>query len=337
MINPGTLSPTDQQEYIMNLALGFQVSQVLFAAVKMDVFTLLEEGAQTITGLSRTLQGDKSALSRFMTVLLDIKLLEEKNGLFYNTVIASRYLVKGKKGYLGDSIHHTCNLWEFWKDLDVPVIKGTPHTPDNDYLNDFPHRLEDYLSAMNDTAELKADAIADVISIQGFRNMLDIGCGPATYALAFSQRNPDLHATLIDLEPNLQYARERITGSIAQERIKTRSCQVLEDDIPGSGYDLVFISNLIHIYDKEEVRHILTKAWDVLIDSGSMVIHDYIRVVTGSSPLFTSLFDLTMFLGTPRGRCYDRKELEEILYHLGARKQSFIPLTLGTSLQVAEK
>ena len=337
MINHGTLSPTDQQEYIMNLALGYQVSQVLFAAVKMDVFTLLEEEAQTISGLSRTLQGDKSALSRFMTVLLDIKLLEEKNGLFYNTDIASRHLVKGKKGYLGNSIHHSCNLWDFWENLDEPVKKGTPHIPDNDYLNDFPHRLEDYLSAMKDTADLKADAIADVISIQNFRNMLDIGCGPATYALAFSQRNPDLHATLIDLEPNLQYARERITGSMGKERIKTISCQVLEDDIPGSGYDLVFISNLIHIYDKEEVRNILTKAWDVLNASGSMVIHDYIRGVTGSRPHFTSLFDLTMFLGTPRGRCYDRKELEVILDQLGARKQSFIPLILGTSLQMAEK
>jgi hypothetical protein len=99
----------------------------------------------------------------------------------------------------------------------------------------------------------------------------------------------------------------------------------------------VFISNLIHIYDKEEVRNILTKAWNALNPPGSMVIHDYIRAVTGTTPLFTSLFDLTMFLGTPRGRCYDRKELGEIIDQLGARKQSFIPLTLGTSLLVCEK
>ena len=337
MINPGTLSPTDQQEYIMNLALGYQVSQVLFAAIKMDVFTLLDEGAQDITALASTLQGDESVLGRFIAVLLDLKLLEEKNDLFYNTVISSRYLVKGKKGYLGNSIHHSSNLCEFWESLDEPVIKGTPHTPDNDYLHDFPHRLDDYLSAMKDTGELKADTIADAISIQGFRKMLDIGCGPATYSILFSQRNPDLHATLIDLEPNLQYARDRIADSSAQDRITTITCQVLEEDIPGSGYDLVFISNLIHIYAKEEVRHILTKAWNVLNASGSMVIHDYIRADTVSRPLFTSLFDLTMFLGTPGGRCYDREELGEILDHLGARRQNFIPLKLGTSLLLGEK
>jgi ubiquinone/menaquinone biosynthesis C-methylase UbiE len=238
---------------------------------------------------------------------------------------------------LGHSIHHSNNLWEFWESLAETVIKGSPQDPGNDYLDEYPHRLEDYLSAMNETGELKAATIADIIAIGDFRKMLDIGCGPGTYALEFSQRNPDLSATLIDLDPNLQYARERITDSTVQDRITTLTCQVLEENIPGSGYDLVFISNLIHIYDKAEVGHILSKAWNVLSTSGSMVIHDYIIGVTGSKPLFTSLFDLTMFLGTPRGRCYDREELGKILDHLGARRQRFIPLKLGTSLLMAEK
>ena len=337
MINPGNLSLTDQQEYVMNLALGYQVSQVLFAAIKMDIFTLLDTGGQDISVLTRTLQGDENALRRFLAVLLDLKLLDKKGNFFYNTGISSRYLVKGKKGYLGHSIHHSNNLCEFWESLDEPVIKGSPRDPGNEYLDDYPHRLTDYLSAMNETGELKADTIADIISIGNFRKMLDIGCGPGTYALEFSQRNPALNATLIDLEPNLQYTRERVSGSTVRDRVTLIACQILEEDVPGSGYDLVFISNLIHIYDKAEVEHILSKSWNVLSSSGSMVIHDYIIGVTGSKPFFTSLFDLTMFLGTPRGRCYDREELSEILDHLGARRKRFIPLKLGTSLLMAEK
>ena len=337
MINQGTLSPADQQEFIMNLALGYQLSQVLFAAVKMDIFTLLDQGPQDISGVARTLQADKNALRRLIVSLQDLKLLEEKDNFFYNTGISSRYLVKGKKGYMGNIIHHSNNLWDFWESLDESVMKGTYNTSDKDYLHDFSHRLDDYLSAMNGTAELKASAIADAISIQGFRKMLDIGCGPATYAIVFCQCNPALNAAVIDLEPNLQYARGRIMDANLQDRITTVTCQILEEDIPGAGYDLVFISNLIHIYDKDEVRNILTKAWNVLNSSGSMVIHDYIKDDTVSSPHFTSLFDLTMFLGTPGGRCYDRLELAEILNQLGAHGQSFIPLTLGTSLQMAEK
>ena len=336
MIKTNTVLSTDHKEYIINLALGYQVSQVLFAAVSLDIFTQLDKGPQDTAGIARMLQVNEAVMKRFIGVLVDLQLLEERNNLFYNTAISSQHLVKGKKAYLGNIIHHSGNLWEFWQGLDKQILKGSPNTPGNDYLNDFSHRMEDYLSAMNDNAELKASAIAEAIAIQDFKRLLDIGCGPASYARLFSQWNPNLHATLIDLEPNIEYARKQIFHANLQTRIKTVTCQILEEDIPGSGYDLIFISNLIHIYDKDEVEIILTKAWNVLSSPGSMVIHDYILENTAQNPLFTSLFDLTMFLGTPRGKCYTRKELTQMLSCLGARNKRFIPLTLGTSLLVCE-
>ena len=313
------------------------ISACLFAAVSLDIFTLLDQGPQDSAGIAKLLQVEETVLKRFAVVLIDLKLLEEKNNLFYNTSISSQHLVKGKKGYLGNIIHHSSNLCEFWQDLDNQICNGRPNLPGNDYLNDFPHRLDDYLSAMNDTAELKAAAIAEVLGIQDFRKMLDIGCGPARYAILFSQWNPNLDVTLIDLEPNIEYARKQVMYSNLQKQIKTATCQVLEEDIPGSGYDLIFISNLIHIYDRGEVENILTKAWSVLNSPGSMVIHDYIiDENTVNNPLFASLFDLTMFLGTPRGKCYTREDLTDMLNYLGARNQRFTPLTLGTSLLVCD-
>lgn len=336
MIIPNSGLPSGQKEYIINLALGYQMSQVLFAAISLDIFTILDKYPRDSAAMATMVKVDEIVLKRLIGVLIDLELLEEKNTLLYNTSISSRHLVKGKKGYLGNIIHHSNHLWDFWQDLDKQILNGSPNHPGNDYLSDFPHRLEDYLSAMNDTAELKAAAIAEAIAIKDFRQMLDIGCGPASYALVFSQLNPNLHATLIDLEPNIEYARKRIIHEGMQNQIKTETCQILEEDIPGTGYDLIFISNLIHIYDKNDVENILTKAWNVLSSPGSMVIHDYIIDARANHPLFTSLFDLTMFLGTPRGKCYSRQELTEILNYLGARNQRFIPLTLGTSLMVCE-
>ena len=179
MIKPDTVWPSDQKEYIINLALGYQISQVLFAAISLDIFTRLDQGPQDSAGIARMLKLDETVLKRFLGVLIDLQLLEEKNRIFYTTSISSRYLVKGKKGYLGNIIHHSGNLWEFWQDFEKQIINGNPKPPGNDYLNDFPHRLEDYLSAMNDSAELKAAAIAEAIALQDFRKMLDIGCGPA--------------------------------------------------------------------------------------------------------------------------------------------------------------
>jgi ubiquinone/menaquinone biosynthesis C-methylase UbiE len=312
------------------------MSQVLFAAISLGIFTQLDKGPQDSGGLARKLKVDETVFKRFVGVLIDLQLLEEKNSLVYNTSISSQHLVRGKHGYLGNMIHHSANLWEFWQDLDKQICNGIPNPPGVEYLNDFSHRLDDYLSAMNDTAQLKAAAIAEAIAIQDFRKMLDIGCGPACYAIVFGQLNPNLHATLIDLEPNIEYARKRIIHANLQNRIKAVTCQILDEDIPGSNYDLIFISNLIHIYDRDEVESILTKAWNMLSSPGCMVIHDYIIDGRATHPLFTSLFDLTMFLGTPRGKCYSRTDLAKILNFLGARNQRFIPLALGTSLLLCE-
>ena len=336
MIKPSTLLPPDHKEYIINLALGYQMSQALFTAISLDIFTQLDKGPQDRAGLARKLEVDETVFKRFVGVLIDLQLLEEKNTLVYNTSISSQHLVRGKHGYLGNIIHHSANLWEFWKDLDKQIRNGSPHPPGREYLNDFPHRLDDYLSAMNDTAALKAATIAEAIAIQDFRKMLDIGCGPGCYAIVFCQWNPNLHATLIDLEPHIEYARRQIIHANLQNRIKAVTCQILEEDIPGSNYDLIFISNLIHVYDRDEVENILTKAWNMVSSPGCMVIHDYIIDSETAHPLFSSLFDLTMFLGTPRGKCYSRKDLTQMLNFIGARNQRFIPLTLGTSLLLCE-
>jgi SAM-dependent methyltransferase len=264
-------------------------------------------------------------------------LLEYRNHCYRNSPGASRYLIKGKSAYLGNFVQHASNLWHFWDGLENQVKTGCGKEPGEDYLNAFPERLKDYLGAMQDCAVSKAHIIADALSIGDFREMLDVGCGPGTYAIAFAECNPDLTATLIDLEPNLVYAREQISNSSARERIRTCTCQVLEDDIPGGGYDLVFISNLIHIYSEQEVKQIIAKAWDVLAPSGILVVHDYILSDQGQGGFMASLFDLTMLVGTPRGRCYSLDEVSALFMTLEAHTIRQIPIDLGSSLVVGEK
>ena len=332
-----SINEKNGKEEIINLALGYQVSQVLFAAVHLDIFNLLDRGEMDSTALANALQSDRNSVRRLLNVLVDIGLVEYRNNCYRNTPAASRYLVKGKSAYVGNIVQHSSNLWHFWDGLEQQVKIGCAREPEQEDLNAFPLRLKEYLAAMHDSAASKSDSIADALSIGDFRNMLDIGCGPGTYAIAFAECNPNLTATLIDLEPNLVYARENSGNSSARERIRTCTCQVLEDKIPGSGYDLVFISNLIHIYSEEEVRQIFAKAWDVLAPLGVMVVHDYLLSDPGQGRLMASLFDLTMLVGTPRGRCYGIDEVTAMLVALGAGTIREISIDRGSSLVVGEK
>jgi len=327
----------NSKEYILNLALGYQVSQVLFAAIKLNIFTTIAKGVNEIAELAKSVESDEQSLARLLNSLVSLNLLEKTDGRYFNKEGASRYLVKGKNNYLGNAIHHSSNLWDFWEGLDEQVKSGGGKEPDKDKIKNYSHRLQDYLSAMNDFATIKADVIADSIMINDHKKMLDLGCGPGTYAIAFTEKNPKLQCTIVDLDPNLVYTQKLVRKSKCRDRIFISACNILEDKIPGNGYDLILISNLIHIYAKEEVKNIIEKAWDATVDHGKIVIHDYIVNEEGIGPLFASLFDLTMLVGTPQGKCYNSLEIKELLGHLGAKKIRQIPVCLGSSLVIGEK
>lgn len=321
----------------MNLALGYQISQVLFTAINLNIFTILDGGPKDISEIAKAVESDEGSSKRLVNTLVALNLLEKRNGMFSNAKSASRCLVKGKKLYLGNTIHHNSNLWDFWRGLDGQVKSGKGRGPYEEYLRDFSHRLEDYLAAMDDFAELKADTIANAISINNYKKMLDLGCGLGTYAEAFAARNQKLYCTIVDLEPNLVYTRKLINKSRYRERIRVSACQILEDELPGSGYDLIFISNLIHIYDKMDVKQIMEKAWNAASITGKIIIHDYILNRSEHGPLYASLFDLNMLVGTPNGKCYTILEIEDLLKSLGAKNIRQIPVSLGSSLVIGEK
>ena len=332
-----TKSVNNDAEYIVSLALGYQASQILSAAINLDIFTILESGAKNISEITLHLEADEGALRRFSNALVSLNLLEKKNGMFHNTNISSQYLVKGKKKYLGNAIHHGSNLWDSWKELDDQIRSGEGRRPNGEQLREYPHRLKDYLSAMDDFAELKADMISDVLSIKKYSKMLDLGCGRGTYSLTFASQNNKLHCTLVDLEPNIVYTRELIHKSRYRNRISVQACQILEDEIPGYGYDLIFISNLIHVYSESEVKKILGKAWDKAAKNSEIVIHDYILDDSGHGPRNASLFDLNMFVGTPKGKCYTMFDIKRLFDSLGAKSFKKIPIGLGSSLVIGVK
>jgi SAM-dependent methyltransferase len=328
---------SEDREYITGLALGYQVSQVLFAALNLRLFTLLEEGTGHPQELAARAHADGPALNRLLVALVDLKLVVRQDGSYRNTALASRYLVEGGREFWGNTVHHASNLWYFWDGLDRHIIIGKGKEMPRSFLDDYPHRLNDYLAAMDEGASAKAAAIARAIGIQQFRRMLDVGCGPGGYARAFCEMNPDLSVTLLDLEPSLAAARQRVQDRGLEGRIASHVCQVLEDPIPGDGYDLVFLSNLIHAYGEREVELIVEKAWRALAAPGELVIHDYLFDAGCGPPLHASLFNLTMLVGTPRGRCYSAEEMTGMLNRLHAAEVKTVPIGLGTSLIVAKK
>ena len=164
-----------------------------------------------------------------------------------------------------------------------------------------------------------APRIVPLIDLSGRSHLLDLGGGPGTYAIHFCRANPELAATVFDLPTTQPFAEKTIDGFDLSDRIAFRGGNFLEDDI-GSGYDVAWLSHILHGEGPDDCRRILDKTARALIAGGLVIIHEFILDDTMDSPLFPALFSLNMLLGTSSGRAYSESQLQHMLAEAGAKQ-----------------
>ena len=165
--------------------------------------------------------------------------------------------------------------------------------------------------------------------------MLDIGGGLGTYAVCFARTHKKLRATVYDLKPVAAQARAAIRGTRMQSRVRVLSGECLHDPLPAGPFDLVLLSNLLHVYGPEECRTIVNKAVAVLAPQGTLLIHDYF--VGRGDRLAVALFDLTMLVGTPRGRCHRCNDAAGWMRSAGVVRIRAADIGAGTSIMWGTK
>jgi len=123
MTQPGPSTNTGP-EFVREMARSFWYSAILRAAIKLDVFALLEDRALTYQEVADSLGASPRYTQAFLDCCVVLELLEESTGKFTNSSNASSFLVKGKDSYVGDhALHHT-NTWVSWGRLDEVIKDG---------------------------------------------------------------------------------------------------------------------------------------------------------------------------------------------------------------------
>lgn len=175
-----------------------------------------------------------------------------------------------------------------------------------------------------------APAVAAQINLKGVSTLLDLGGGPGTYALEFLRRHAALRATVADRAPALEVARE-IAGSVKHgRRLSYLPLDFLKDDIPDR-YDVIWFSNVLHIYSPEDNQRLFQKMARALNPGGRLLIQDAFLIdPDGLWPQETNLFAVTMLLFTEAGNTYSVADTTTWLQKAGFDRVRPIPLKKGT-------
>ena len=325
-------------QYLEDLATGYWFSEALFAAVELEVFTLLEPKGMTTAELAGALDMPAPGLGRFLRALCAINLVVSDGDSYYNTKLASNHLVVGKSDYQGASILWRKGLKSGWQDLskclkaggrvDFPVEEEGPEQ--------FARRIRKYINAMDNVARTKVEEILpffEGLDLKG--EILDVGTGSGAIASGFLERFPSLSATLLDIQDVLNYTRELLEKKGLGERISYVPTNILEPwTVAKEGFDIVILSNIIHAYSEEEIPLILDRAATCLKPEGVLVIHDFFPE---HSPEKAALLDLNMFINTYNGRIFSQAWVREQLAMSKLYTTELIPLETDTAMIFAAK
>jgi predicted O-methyltransferase YrrM len=315
------LSPEGGFDQLLAMGRGFQAAKMLMAAVDLAVFDFLEEPRSAVEAAA-WLQADDRATGIFLNGLAALGLLAKGVDYFHNSPMASRFLVRGKEEYRGAIIKHMEHTWDRgWLDLKSTVLQGRPREADPEkWLDARPERDEAevraFICGMDAIARDLAPKVAATLDLKGARRLLDLGGGPATYAVAFVKAYPQLQATVFDLPMPIKIARENIAKHGLGHRIDTLAGNFLQDGI-GSGYDFIWVSQILHSHDEEQCRLIIGKAVQALNPGGTLAIQDFFLNPDGASPPGAAMFGVHMLAVTPRGRAYTHGEVAQWLAAAG--------------------
>jgi len=289
---------------LMQALRGFQESRVLLTAVELDILPACDDGADAaaVAGATGT---DPRATGMLLNALAAMGVLVKEDGRFRCTG-AARALGRERAGML-----HMAHLWNTWSGLTECVRTGSSAGS-----GPAGGQVENFIAAMHARARTIAVDAVRVVGHQGVRRLLDVGGGPATFAIAFAEADPDLRAEVLDLGPVLPIAERHIREAGLEGRVTVREGDLRSDSL-GEGHDLILLSAICHMLGEDENRDLLARCARALAPGGRVAIREFILDPDRAGPPGAALFALNMLVGTARGNTYTEAEYRSWMEHAG--------------------
>ncbi|MFQ5952949.1 MAG: methyltransferase [Candidatus Omnitrophota bacterium] len=299
---------------IMETALSFQKSRVLLTAYELGVFTALGEKSKSSAEVANALGAAERATDRLMNALCSMSFLEKKGDRFSNTPLTSKFFVEGKPDFSRGFMHFV-QTWDTWSTLTEAVRQGKSVIGEklDEHSKEW---FEPFIALMHEHTLEQAPAVVALLDIPEGLRLLDVGGGSGGYSMAFVRAKKGATAVVFDLPKVTPLAENYIAEAGLSDKIKTKTGDYKVTDF-GSGFDLVFLSAIIHINSVEENRKLIKKSAQALNPGGQVVIQDFIMDENRISPPFNALFALTMLVATESGDTYTESEVRTWMEEAG--------------------
>lgn len=270
---------------INDICWGYRLSRVLELACRTGMFEAIESGNAGIKEICEACGTKEEHTEKLLIACCGLGLIERRGGVFSNAEIASKYLVASSKYYQGDIILHSANVRENF-DRFAKEIYAQPKEQETEA-----EKWDHFIRGMNNLASTgRLEMFLSSVDLTGKKKMLDVGGGPGSYSIAACEQNHDLEAVVWDLPQTVAIAKEYIAKAGLEGRVKVQEGD-WDNDSFGQGYDIVVMSNILH-GPGWDCKDKLSKAFDALVDGGTLAVQEFLLNDEKDGPLIPALFNV---------------------------------------------
>ena len=302
------------QDLILEIGTAYWKSEVLFTAFDLDIFGILDKEGLSAADLADRIGADRDGLERLLLALRALGLLACDKDRYTIPEALSPCLPPGGGRSLSPFLTHMAHIRERWARLGDAVKSGSPlefgGTDDHAMAEE---QTDAFMAAMEGLASNLADSLVAAFPLRGDEAILDLGCGPGTFVRRFLERYPRVRATLVDVEDVIPITERHMEKEGQLDRVALISGDLRHVSLREGSYDVVLLSNVMHIFGPEEVSTIFKKIYSALRPGGSFLVNDFFTDPTGTRPAWGALFSLNMLIHTEGGRNYRLDEGEVFL------------------------
>lgn len=317
------------QIQVLTSAEGFFESSVLFALLKLKMFERLGDTDKSLDELAAELDARPDTLARLLNAGVVYGMLESDDAATYRASEVFHSVLSPEVGenYLGNWILNLDYFRAALADVDQAVLSSGPTIDPEAHLGGDDEHTREFTLAMHNYASLRGKELAKLLDMSDCKTLLDLGCGPGTYAFHLGARNPGLDLFLLDLPEVLEVAKEVEKRYSLDNKVTYLPLDALRDDIPGS-YDMVLVSNTLHMLGEESSRELIRRLHPTVNSGGSLVIQAQYMDDDRLGGRWPILLDLVQLCITSKGRNHAVGETSQWMEDAGFQNVEYNPLTL---------
>jgi hypothetical protein len=310
-------------------------SQLLLAAVQLEIADRLAAGPMSSGALARELELHAPSMQRFLRTLAGMGVLTETTPQIFALTTLGEALKKGAPGSARASILMLTGFaGPMWSNLRLSLETGESAAtkilgkPLFDYLAERPNLVSLFSETMVGFHGREPAAVAAAYDFNAFGSIVDVGGATGNLLVHILKEHQEPRGVLFDQPHVLTDAPAFLAAHGMTDRVALEAGSFFEA-VP-DGHDAYLLSHVIHDWNEDECAAILGSCRRAIPPKGRLLIVEMV-LPDDDTPHLGKMLDIMMLVG-PGGQERTGEEYRALLNKAGFRMTRVVPTESDVSI-----